>query len=76
MATEVSRTFDPTQAKVVVHVKDDVLGNVSAHTAYLAGAHAVTDVNAWVQQVLAEVDTQAAAVKAKLVAAGWAPNGS
>lgn len=67
MATELSRTFDIPHGAVVVNIQDK-FGNVSPHTLYVSG---VPDVNAAVAQLLADTDTQAEALRAAMIAAGW-----
>lgn len=67
MATELSRTFDIPHGAVVSQIKDE-FGNTSFHTFYVA---LVTDVNAAVAQLLIDIDTQAAALRTAMLAAGW-----
>jgi hypothetical protein len=76
MATETSRTFDLAHGRIVVTVKDAVLGNETVHSIYVTGAQGVTDVDAAVEQVKTEADAAATTLHAAFMAAGWQPNGS
>lgn len=67
MATEISRTFDLAHGAVIVNIQDK-FGNVSPHTLYVA---TVPDVNTAVAQLLTDTDTQATALRAAMIAAGW-----
>jgi len=74
MATILSKTFDTVHAVLILQVRD-ALGNVSSHTGYVTGPQPITDVDAWITQVCADVDANAAAIQAAFSAAGWTPNG-
>jgi hypothetical protein len=67
MATELSRTFDLAHGAVVVNIQDK-FGNVSPHTLYVSS---VPNVDAAVAQLLIDTDTQAAALRTAMIAAGW-----
>jgi hypothetical protein len=68
MATVISKTFDLQHGAVFLQIKDGVLGNTSPNTIYVSG---VTDYATQEAAVLKEVDAQATALKAGMVAAGW-----
>lgn len=69
MATEVSRTFDRAHGAVYLVVEDNygVKGN---HTIYVA---MVPDVEARIAEIMTTVDSDAAVIHEKLLAAGWKP---
>lgn len=73
MATMLSKTFDTAHGSVFLEVKDVHLGNITKHTLYVANT---PDVNAAIDQILADADTNAQIVKDKMIAAGWQPNGN
>ncbi len=72
MAAELSRTFDHDAAAIHVVVADEY-GKQSFHTLYVAGAAGVADVDAAIAQILTDTDTQAAVIRARMIAAGWTP---
>lgn len=72
MATEQSRTFDHDAARVQVVIADNY-GKRSFHTIYVAGAAGVPDVDAEVARLCAATDAEQAVIRARMVAAGWAP---
>lgn len=72
MAIEISRTFDLAHGAVVVNIRDK-FGNVSPHTLYVAG---VPNVDSAVAQLLIDTDTQAAAIRTAMIAAGWVDSSS
>lgn len=69
MATEISRTFDRARGAVYLVVQDSygVKGN---HTIYVAK---VPDVEARIAEILTTVESDAAVIHEKLLAAGWTP---
>lgn len=71
MATLLSKTFDLQHGAVTLQVQDAVLGNVTSHTAYVAG---IPDFAAYLAQLLADVDAQAQTVQTNMIAAGWTPS--
>ena len=69
MAKETSRRFN--EAGGAVHVEiENMHGFTSHHTIYVAGANGVQDVAAHVAQLLVNVDSQAATIRARMIAAG------
>lgn len=68
-AKEVSRTFDHDAGAVYVTIEDQ-FGKQTPNTIYVA---LVADVDAEIAQRIVEVTTDAAAIRAKMIAAGWTP---
>jgi hypothetical protein len=68
-AKEVSRTFDHDAGAVYVGIEDQ-FGKQTQHTVYVA---LVADVDAEIAQRIAEVTADAAAIRTKMIAAGWTP---
>jgi hypothetical protein len=67
--TELSRTFDLQNGAVVIHAQDSY-GNDSYHTFYVAG---IANIDTEIANTLAAEQTQADAIRAKMIAAGWTP---
>lgn len=72
MAKELSRTFDHGAGAVHVVVEDEHQ-HQSHHTFYVVGPAGVTDMKAAVAERMAEIDTHAAHVRERMIAAGWTP---
>ena len=69
MAKELSRTFD-LPAGAVYLVIQDMYGNLSHHTFYMAG---VPDLDSAVTQLLTDTDAQATVIRERMIAAGFSP---